>query len=364
MTDKKYNILELHSKIINTFESEKSNLSRYKSQYDILKNTDYTNFSPKYKQQIEKSIKNLESYISNIENNTNYNYFILETIHIINKYKTLLTKPVIMSFFGSNTKNTNDDKEKDRLLNDYIVIAKKYMDIESEQSTDEEEMICTNCNKDDFFIVDNEYTCVNCGMVEEVLNINSCIKDIDRINISVKYTYDRQIHFKECINKFQGKYTFIEPKVFEDLEQAFIDNRLLDEDNKNKYHKITKKHIIMFLKEYGHTKYYYDINYLYAHYSKIPPHDISHIEQNILEDFNELTELYDQEFEKWRTEDKNIRKNFINTHYVLFQLLRRYKYPCKVEDFNMLKTYEKRIYHDNIIQHLFCILNWNYSPYI
>lgn len=359
MTEKNNDILQLHSKIINTFEDEKKNLEKYKNQYKILSRTDYENFSPKYKQQIIESKAKLNEYINDIENDINYNFFLLETIHIINKYKVILSKPIVMSFFGTPKKN--DNAEKEELFHKYIEIAKKYINIiDSEDNEKEEDIICQNCNETDFYIVENEFTCTNCGMVEEVLNNNSCLKDIDRINISVKYTYDRQIHFKECINKFQGKCSYIEPKVFEDLENSFKQNGLIMENEENKYNKITKNHILMFLKENGHVKYYYDINYLYSYYSKTPPNDISHIEQNILEDFNELTELYDKEYKN----DKNKRKNFINTHYVLFQLLRKYKYPCNKDDFNMLKTYEKRIYHDDIIQHLFTILNWTYTSFI
>ena len=77
----------------------------------------------------------------------------------------------------------------------------------------------------------------------------------------------------------------------------------------------------------GHVKYYYDINYFYSHYSKTSPIDISHIEQNILEDYNTLAVLYNKEFEKWKVKGKNMRKTFINTHMVLFQLLRKVQVP-------------------------------------
>ena len=63
------------------------------------------------------------------------------------------------------------------------------------------------------------------------------------------------------------------------------------------------------------------------------PNDISHLEPNLLDDFDVLTNLYDKKFKR---DAKFDRKNFINTQYVLFQLLRRHKYMCKKQDFNKL----------------------------
>ena len=40
---------------------------------------------------------------------------------------------------------------------------------------------------------------------------------------------------------------------------------------------------------------------------------------------------------------KNNRKNFINNQYVLYQLLTKYKHPCDISEFNILKTVETKI---------------------
>ena len=58
---------------------------------------------------------------------------------------------------------------------------------------------------------------------------------------------------------------------------------------------------------------------------------------------------------------KLIEKNFINTQYVLFQLLRRHKYPCKRADFNILKTIDRKSFHDDVCKSLFEQLGWNFT---
>ena len=57
------------------------------------------------------------------------------------------------------------------------------------------------------------------------------------------------------------------------------------------------------------------------------------------------------------------RKNFINTQYVLYQLLLRHKHSCKKEDFIILKTIDRKYFHDEICKSLFEHLGWNFSPF-
>ena len=76
-------------------------------------------------------------------------------------------------------------------------------------------------------------------------------------------------------------------------------------------------------------------------------------------DFDTLSELYDREYIQTK---KINRKNFINTQYVLYELLKRHKHACNIEDFNFLKTTERKAFHDNICSDLFKKLGWNFSP--
>ena len=112
---------------------------------------------------------------------------------------------------------------------------------------------CEDCQSSDFDIDGNLFTCTNCGMQADLINTTSCIKDIDRINISSKYTYDRRSHFKECINQFQAKQNQnIPDKVFEDLYHQIKIHNLMDGDesvsSEIRFKKLNKEHIQIFLK--------------------------------------------------------------------------------------------------------------------
>ena len=79
-----------------------------------------------------------------------------------------------------------------------------------------------------------------------------------------------------------------------------------------------------------------------------------------MEDFDTLASLYTKKFKY----EKNIeRKSFINIQCVFFQLLLKNKYVCKKEDFNILKTADRKSFHDDILRELFLELNWTYTPF-
>ena len=91
----------------------------------------------------------------------------------------------------------------------------------------------------------------------------------------------------------------------------------------------------MFLKETQNAKHYEDVNYIYQYLTGKKVNDISHIERQILEDFDILTDAYDK---LYKNNVEINRKSFINSQYVLFQLLKKYNYNCDKLDFNILKT--------------------------
>jgi hypothetical protein len=211
---------------------------------------------------------------------------------------------------------------------------------------------------------ENMYVCEKCGFTPEQSNVSTTIsfKDINRVNLASKYMYDRVTHFKDCINQFQGKQnSTIDKSVYDDLIHQFLLHDLIPTNHKDlpkeiAFQKITKEHIMLFLKDCKHTKHYEDVVLIHSNLTGSQPPDVTHLENQLLHDFDQLTTLYDK---KHRQQD---RKNFINTQYVLYQLLKRHKFPCRKEDFNILKTIDRKFYHDDICKSLFEELDWNFNP--
>lgn len=349
------NILSIDVKIQQSFQDEKDKLPEYEEKLqELIEYTKKPKIQYRVRNNLEKSCKELEEQIDSIKSELRWNFYIAETAELISEYKNILKTPMKISFVGKPAKN---DKEKKRIITSYLKIASNYTsDIEFSTPPKKPKITCDYCsNKKDFEIVDgNIYICSECSSQQVVMKHTSSFKDSDRVNISAKYTYARNIHFRDCMNQYQGKQnSTIEQKVYDQLEEQFEKHHLLvDSPRKElRFKNITKEHIHIFLKSLKHTKHYENVNLIHYNLTGIKPDDISHLEDQLLIDFDNLTELYDQRFKHLT------RKNFINTQYVLYQLLRSHRHPCKKEDFTILKTVDRELFHEEICRELFCQLN-------
>lgn len=361
MVDNELDILSIDSEIKSTFAKEKEKLPMYKNRLQELKRTAQNGVPVRAKNDLNKSITELEEKIRRIETGSEENFYIAETAPFIQEYKRILATPMKISFIGKPKVN---NKEKKRIIKCYINVVQKYYSINIQQKTKKNKIICDNCeNKENFEVIDDTiYICRDCGVEKQVLLHATSYKDIDRVNISTKYSYDRKVHFRDCINQYQGKQnSTIEQRVYDELEEQFRRHHLLVGDEKTskevRFSKITKEHIAMFLKELGMTKHYENVNLIHYNMTGVKPDNISHLEDKLLADFDALTDMYDKKFK-----NKIERTNFINTQYVLYQLLQRHKHPCKKTDFVMLKTVDRQAFHDHVTSVCFQELGWNMVP--
>lgn len=351
------NILTIHNEILAQFKSLEKEIPKLKETLECLQSLGYRNTL------IEQQMNSLENTIKTIENKEDYYYYVLEVTSIIEEYKKELSKPIEVSFMGEQIKpNTS---YKDELTERFMNIAQKFTNRYHSNINSEVSMECDYCNEPMMEKVDGiNIVCKSCGVQKDIPNITFSYKDVNRINITSRYTYDRRIHFKDSINQFQGKQnSTIADDVFEKLKRQFERHGLVDKkystSDKRRYSKVTKDHIYMFLKENDDSNHYEDANLIYHKITGKPLHDISYLEEKLMEDFDKLSELYDEIYIKNK---KTTRKNFINTQYVLYQLLKRHNHPCDKNEFNFLKTTERKSYHDDIVSKLFSVLEFKFSP--
>ena len=361
--DKEVDILGIDAQIKDNFRQEFVKLDMYKDKLvDIINSLNLENIKTREKNNLEKARDELSEHIKDIENNTSLNFYTIESVVLLEKYKDILKEPLKVNFTG---KPMRANRNKDEIIREYLDIACKYVDIDI-CCPKKDKIVCPHCgNKKNFDIIDNDiYICLNCSVQQTVLKNVSSYRDINRINVSTKYTYDRKIHFKDCINQYMGKQNCTIPQsVYDSLEEQFIRHHLidiedLDKPNEIKFKNITKDHIIIFLKEIELSKHYENVNLIHYNITGKKPDDISYLVEKLLDDFDQLTELYDKTY-------KGVdRKNFINTQYVLYELLSRHKHPCQSEDFSILKTIDRKAFHDDVCRHLFSLLGFNFFPII
>lgn len=164
--------------------------------------------------------------------------------------------------------------------------------------------------------------------------------------------------------KNQGKQnSTIEDKVYDGLEEQFRRHHLLIGDKstpkEERFKNITKDHIHLFLKDLGYAKHYENIHLIHYNMTGIKPDDISHLEDRLLSDFDEISDTYQILF---KNRPGFERKNFINTQYVLYQLLQKYNHACNKKHFTILKTIDRKSFHDKVTREIFLKLGWTFHP--
>lgn len=312
------------------------------------------------------------------EKKTSRVFFFARTHALIDEYTTILKKPI------SHIKEDNLPilKRKNALVIKFLDIirqlakSKEWSDLEIPSNPEKVDNVdldsycssCENINEDKFEIDEfNRKTCLNCSTQQSAIMTGITYKNYTHVNIVGKFIYNRVLRFQDYIKQYQGKQNCnIPDKLYQDLDAKFTTYRLLlitDNNTSNhiRYSKITRNHIMMFLKEMKYTKHYENANLIYFTLTNKRVDDISHLEDRLITDFQELVSLYDDIHGKDKPKELD-RKNFMNVQYLLFQLLRRHGHPCKIENFTILKTTDRKLFHDTICKNLFHKLGWKFTP--
>lgn len=353
------NIITLHENILDKFNKEQQEDNTNINHINQLLQQP-THFSEETMKKLAKTKQEID------QRKLEKNKFIVKTNNILYQYKELLQIPVEVE------KNDANGDIKQELQQNYISIVenilakKKWYDIKivSKQN----KIICSSCNNDDpqSFEMDdsNKKFCLKCSTQQDNLETITHNNDYDKINIVNKFAYSRIIHFQECLKQYQGKQNYkIPQEVFDQLEEKFKSLNLLNDSPINyiKYSRINKEHILLFLKQLNYSNHYENTNYIYYVFLGKRIDDIDYLEEQLIEDFKELSILYDCIYGKDKPKEL-LRKNFMNVQYILFQLLRNRNHECQIENFSVLKTIEKKKFHDDICSHLFNQLGWNFTP--
>lgn len=352
-------ILDIHDRIQKMYDQEYKKLPEYQKKINILKNITHNNLSSKTVESVRENIQMLTHKIEECNSKSQLEFYLSETFSILENYRNHLRKPLKMSFMFSKPIST---EEIDKIKLEYLTIAKKYYDVHIPVLSPVSTLKCDMCSNIKSFdnVDDIYYVCRECGSQQEK-NMNSVsYTDINRISIVTKYSYDRKVHFKECISQYQGiQNCSIDQKIYTEIENELQKHNLLFGDENTprtvRFSKVTRKHVQTFLRELGYSRHYENVILIHSKLTGKKPDNISHLVDRLLSDFDVLLETYDLLFK-----NKIERKSFINSQCVLYQLLVKHKHPCNKEDFNILKTIERQNFHNDITRHLFSHLGWHF----
>lgn len=282
-----------------------------------------------------KLYHNLYDYINDVLYNISLNMYLLKTSTIIEKYKKIQLNN--NSFF--NTNNTNKENLIQLKLQ-FLMISAEYINIKNFKLPTN--FKCISCGKIATGYNKDSYIVCECGILYEILDDSPNFKDTNRVNMASRYKYSHIGHFKEAMNRFEGKQsTGIDDNIIENIKEQIKLKKLTIDI-------VTKEEVYEILISLKYSDYYADINLIYFKITKKSPPDITSYRMELLELLEFITEGYEEIFGEI--------DNSLNINWILYKLLQIVDFKCNREDFFCLKTSTKEgEYMDKwaqIIKHL------------
>ena len=343
----------LNDVVKNYFQSQKDGLEGMKKQLNRLKWIQENSPNKLERKIAAKGSFTLKRDIKRIENDNDRKEYEKLSRHIFEEYNQLIREPDIQDFIYTTT--APSEERRTILLQQFISVCNRFLP--NHQKFENEILSphksCTECGNTNFDTQTEQIqVCLECGVcIETVEQNNISYRDTTRINLAPRFNYTRRGHFKEAMDKFEGKQnTTIPDKVFTIIEDEMKKNDIAPD-------KLTKDHIFTFLQQYNYGDYYEDTNLIHFRITGIPPPNISQHRIRLLELNDEVEQIYDEVKEEGRV-------NALNVYYKLSKLHEFLGYECKMEDFNFLKTRTKIIEHDEVMGKIFNRKGWDFIPTI
>ena len=373
-------ILDLNSKIQQFIEIEYNNVALVENQ--LIQINKLLNGSFNLRPRILYLLNNLkDNLVSKLEDYKNLQFFNADVLPLIERYDNLNRQSMVIPFFNTNRKTLKEhDLKKAELQREFILKIKDYSILKNFEyitipeintpKTSPPPCICGN--KTEFIKDEDRAVCAICSTEQSLISNISSFSDVGRVNMASKYTYNRKVHFRDCIIQYQGKQkTHIPDEIYTIVETKLIERSLISADcsipRKIRFERVTRMNVLEILKELESKdvkKFYDDIVLIHHTLTNQPCDNIEYLEDSLLEDFDKLTETYDSKYSELEADSSTKtpkRKNFINAQFVLYQLLRKHGHKCNEMDFLTLKTSERKRFHHTICKELFAILGWKYS---
>ena len=324
--------------------------------------------TPWFREQMDKCSLN-DMY--NREKLYDHDFYVLETGRILYEYIQSLKIPLKI-IFG---KKVHQPPEQLECIYKYqLCISRLYISNNPPQRLDNvvyindfkintESASCTTCGQSNLLLegdTESLFTCTFCGTKKDVYQHAINYNDSRRINLSQKNPNDKRNHFINCFNQYQGlARSIVTQDIFNQIEAELMRYGLVNTSETTRakqYSRVTREHIRLILKDLKLFKTWGDnLTYIYNTITE-NYHNIEHLKEKVLQDFDTFNELYNKRY-------PNPDKKPFNYQQLLFQFLERHGHSCNPNDFNFLKTTERKQQHDQMYRVLFQELGWNYISF-
>jgi len=219
---------------------------------------------------------------------------------------------------------------------------------------------CSNCGSQKA-LFSNGQTCGNCAAELCQISHSFNFNDSCRVYRNNKPIYDRKFVFKECFLRFQAKQKiFLPMELLKAVQNYFISKGLAfcTNDSVVVDPSVTCRDVHESLNALQQPEFVDDVILIWHKLTGKIVDDASHLEVMLMDDFEKFLCLFQT------IENKEKRKTFVNSHFMLFQLLRRREF--KINNpffFHSCFDREKRKPSEILCRKLFPVLNWMFFDF-
>ena len=380
-----FNIIDIHNLILKRFHHQKE--YDIKNLENILKEEERKINHKQNMVERKASLRVINSIRDKMEDiftDKSFKEYLCKISPLIDNYSLMGSISKIVSF-AKNKRNDDSDEEmpediqtqheRQQLILDFIEIARKYIQIDLIREVKEGNN-CPTCGTkfdDSMCSMDDNgiSVCSVCG-IERISVIRSRFyQDNARTNNSGN-NYEDRANFKKGLMRYQGKQPDKPPpELYRTLDNYFIENMVpkIDIDGDGTRRFVTPEEIrampinmegekrgtnrsLMFkaLKDTGNSDFYDHINVILNEVWGWSLHDISHLEDLVMEDYDVSQRIYE-------TLPKD-RKSSLNSQFRIFKQLRRRGHYCKAKDFRIPTTHDILEFHNTMWSKMCEVLQW------
>lgn len=339
----------IHAAILSRFEYSKKNISKIKEQITVLESQLY-NATLNSVRETQEKINMLKSEIEDIETDRKLKIYMEESTVPLQQYRELAPSKVISikGLVSSDKEDPAKIEARCRVIESYLDVARKWIKLEVTRIV-QNKARCPHCNKD---LSDSReeielYRICECGYTSEVLSVAPSFKDWSRVNAGNHNDYDNEENFRKALLRYQGKQPKKPPaRLYEQLDDLAISKnrptgayfRSLPLDANGEKAGTSKHQMFADLKETSNSAYYEDINLICHNYWGWELPDISHLEEQIMKDYNITQVVYNSIPNKDRIAS-------LNTNFRLYVHLKAVGVNCSVKDFKIQVDRNSLLFH-------------------
>lgn len=348
------NIILIHETIRKKFGFEKSRLDEYKEQINYIDNIGKNDIKLSINdlKYFSKKKKFLETKIDRIISGSEWELYVEEAKPFLEDYYVLFShknKSIVIA--GKREENEEDKETRINLIEGYIGIASKYIEIIIIR-TEKCNIVCPICetNSSEFDIDEDSgiCSCLKCGWFRENISKNFSSKEICSTS---KNDYEDRENFYKTIIRFSCKQTkTFHEKLEEDLDEYFSKNGIPSGEEirsrkmiRGRKEGLDAQIMLRALSDLAKTKspkypyrkiyadYYEDVWLIMNFYWGFEPNDIMYLVNDLMQMYDETQEAYGN----LTQEERGGRDASLSTQVRLLLQLWALDYPCLKSDFKL-----------------------------